>query len=445
MTDAQLQTQLTAQLQAPWPATAEAIAAHGKAIIATIEQANPSDAWVDEALSEMSHKSWWSLWLCANPDPDRIDVAHQLRDHMLKRRAHLYADEDLITHLLSDPESPVPLPNVAVVLLKTSVYGENRPWHTQPTQDLLGFVGRMAQSPHIIEEGKQKGIAVVWEDLLLERNTADTPDLQQAMRVLWEMQPRAQTEPRVWVDMLFSLGHTPDMMDGFLGYADNPEYRAAALRSMAVMMSQSAPIDVAIMERLFEGIGTKPASDMLCTIIMISPAPHAWLSAVVEILWDRSGMNDVKTRYGTTSYVFVMNGLAEKGMTAEFTKRLSSGLGLQPMEQRQLAINLADEIHAHTPAALCALLNHIDSNDRSAIMEAFFRQAVHLGEDNNNKPLFHAAMTQAWDLLPPTATQTLLDKLPQLARVPHLGALVQKQVLTDSVNRSEQSARPMKM
>ena len=411
--------------------------------MALLDKTNPSDTWVDDVLSLLSHHAAWSLWLTTKKRAHTsMDApAPALVHHMMARRPHLYAHPKLIDGVLATG-SVVSASEAAQMLLEATTEGE-QPWRTQDTTALLGFVRHIAHGPHVVSGERKSSLRRLWNTLLEERSHADHPDLVAATHALWDIRVPDDPLQKVWVNMVMRVGHTPALLEGFMHHAASAANRRAALHAIRVS-PPNPPVDISIFKVLSQDATQQELIELLDSVSGAANNGPAWTSAVLELLWARAGLNTPTIRTSTMWYCSIMCGLADKGMITEFTHRLTSGRPIDQAESEEVVKSLGRVPNEHSGAALRAVLGHAPPTDRALLLTTFVANSDLFGDDDTCA-LAHDAVVVVWDLLPPQDATSMLNDHPNLAQIPQLAAWAQHSLLAACVDQHQATRAPLKM
>ena len=442
----QLQETVQVALQDPWPRAPEELKHHCAHIIGVLEKTVAHDTtagpWVGSMLAALPHRSWWTLWMHQNARRGSPRATTQILIEQLPARLrHAYAHTNMLDDLLQDIS---PSTTCVHAILTAPLMGA-RPWLQNDPNDLLRFVHWMHNSPNLVQALVPTVVGFMWHGLLSERATTDTSALVDATHRLWSLiQSTDDTQScRAWAALVTTLGHAPQMLEGYMGLADQPNYAKQALKMM-MEYPPKHPVDTSVIAQLTEHADVLTNLHFLEHALATDNDPQ-WLATVVATTWDRAGLS---LSYGCTrgplTYASVMSCLAARGLMDAFTDHLTH---ITPTEALELAQRLAQTLGASTSAAVCALMDATPTSQRADVLGRFATQHLrgnpHFGTDQDWAT---RALIDALSLLPVPDAQDLLARgHGTLGNIPALALALERHVLTQAIRQPESTRPALKM
>ena len=419
-------------LSAPWPDTAEAVAANCTAAIDLLWDC-PDNQSTRQALSVLSDTQWWVLWAhaCVGGVSDDARMPASLSRHVADRRQRMYSDPRQLDALMASPSLMGP-DVLGDVVLKAATEGAN-PWLVHTPSDMIAFVR------HLFNTCQQRGAGVrdMWQCLLRARVQSDTPELEQATRDLWALLPNPTHRPQAWVQMVVTLGHTPHKLEGFMGMTADPVISAAALSAIATQ-PQHKPVHLDVIDAVARH---QPAPHLAAFLEKMLRQHHAtaWTLTAVDHFWAKAGLDqpsrspsDHPSTTNESNYVSILLSLAARGLPDECTKRMTQHPPMSMPEAHIMAAELRRRPNDSTELILHALMEHSPPQERTALMRAFCARPNRASDPVHYDTLVRA-IVGAWGLVPAPTAMELIDENSFLADIPELAAWRQRMVLNGVV------------
>ena len=431
------QSALTAHLQAPWPTDAQALDDHCTQLVELLHKTDPdTDTWVGTALSTMPPHQWWALWVHASTNSDNYSPMPQaIEEHLPSRVDHLFAHPDVVDNVVVWP-TYASRDQICQALLTPARIP--RTWTTHSPSDMSIFVRKMVSwAPDFPPEN----VLGVWRALLMARTIKDTPELAMSTRQLWEL--AGLDRMSALENMVVRMGHTPELLNGFLPTEASEELFVRVLRSVVMGSTTQNPPHMSVMAQLAATQTQGCVISVLPEFVVGHPS-DAWTLEVLDVLWRHAGLSDdQRTPDQSAAYVSVLAGLAFRGLIDELTRRLTQNSPPTLLEELGVVEDMAQHPKPHTGAALYALVSNAPPDHRLALLKTF-SSIVDLHK-RKDRPHLDAALVQAWDLLDTPGRVDLISAVPALDTIPELAAWHQRHILEGHTHAPTTPAGRLKM
>ena len=433
-------TDLMSLLTSSWPTGPRSLKSHC-AQAATMLRSTPTHpSAVVEALGQLSHESWWQLWVTDRAFYEDDPVHPALVADFARRRAHLHAHPDIAAAVAASGC----VIDASYLILQATTHPPCV-WVDPSTKpaELVDFVRHMHTGPHVHTDDAHELAVDLWSSLLKTRLSADTPELKAATEKMWAILNASEDHADHAAELIVLMGHDPVQIKDFM--RDIPPGLSAAIMHTVATQPQPKPVDLDLLAHFATSCTSAQLAQALTHVLSKDHDP-TWTAAVVDLLWDKADLNGTKDNEpehdnSPCPYVKNLLLLAHKGMTSEVIKRMEHPTAITPTKMATMIRVLPLSSKPTMPTVFRSIMEYLAPSSRANAMRVFANPDASRHPSSRYAPTVTEAIIASWPLLPPEDAAAVFAENKRISAIPEIAAHMQHQVLTQATNANSMPAR----